>query len=56
VIQPWVQLILTDIDLAAPAVLDVRLQFFEMVDPEVRDADCFCLARFLGFDKGVPGA
>ena len=49
-IQPRVQLILTDINLATPTTLDISLQFFEVVDTVVGYTDGFCFACFLGFN------
>jgi hypothetical protein len=49
-IQPRVQLILTDINLTTPTTLDVSLQFFEMVDAVIGYTDGFHFSCFLGFD------
>lgn len=48
-VQPGMQLVLADGDLAPAAALDILLQLFEVVDAVVRDADGLGLARFLGF-------
>lgn len=50
-IQPWVQLVLPNVDLAsALAALDILLQFIEVMDAVVRYADGACLARRLRLD------
>ena len=40
-IQPRVQLILTDVDLTTPTTLDISLQFFEVVDAVIGYTDGF---------------
>lgn len=54
VVQPWMQFVLSDADLAAPAGLDVLLQLFKVVDSVVRYPDGLDFAGLLGFDECVP--
>lgn len=49
-IQPRVQFVLSDGDLAPAAGLDVLFQLFQVVDAVVGYTDGFDLACFLGFD------
>lgn len=55
-VAPWMNLILSNVDLAAVGAVDVFLKFLKMVDSVVRDSDRFDLACFLGFCQCAPRA
>ena len=49
-------LVLPDGNHAAAAIFDILVEFLQVVNTEVRDADGADLACFLGLDKSAPGA
>lgn len=54
VVQPRMQFVLANADLAAPAGFDVLLQLFEVVDSVVRYPNRLDFAGLLGFDECIP--
>lgn len=54
-VAPRVNLILSNINLAAAGAVDVFLQFLEMVDSVVRDSDRFDFALLLSLCQRTPG-
>jgi hypothetical protein len=54
--EPGMDLVLPYGNHAAAAILDILVEFLQVVEAEVRDADGADLTCFLGLDESAPGA